>query len=170
MKPTKNHYFCPDCREYKMNFETEKEAYAFIEYESETILKENGYCPIRAYKCPVCGYWHLTSRFLAEDDYCECHVDREKMEDSRRLLGLVIRNTHTIALNLRNKVDSFSRLLKRKVVDWDAVSQLAKEVIEIFEKVWTTPYRYIYNVRKQLDEFDELCHLYTWRRNQNNVA
>ena len=170
MKPTKNHYFCPDCREYKMNFETEKEAYSFIEYESETILNKNGYCPIRAYKCPICGYWHLTSKFLQEDDCCDCCVRKEDMEDSRRLLGLVIRNTHTIALNLTRKVNSFSRLLKKKVVDWETVSLLAKEVIDIFEKVWTTPYRYLYNVRKQLDEFNELCQLYIWRKNQNSAA
>ncbi|MDE5880140.1 MAG: hypothetical protein K2J78_11365 [Muribaculaceae bacterium] len=170
MKPTKNHYFCPDCREYKMNFETEKEAYSFIEYESETILNKNGYCPIRAYKCPICGYWHLTSKFLPEDDCCNCCVRKEDMEDSRRLLGLVIRNTHTIALNLTRKVNSFSRLLNKKVVDWETVNLLAKEVIDIFEKVWTTPYRYLYNVRKQLDEFNELCHLYIWRKNQNSAA
>lgn len=170
MKPTKNHYFCPDCREYKMNFETEKEAYSFIEYESETILNKNGYCPIRAYKCPICGYWHLTSKFLPEDDCCDCCVRKEDMEDSRRLLGLVIRNTQTIALNLTRKVNSLSSLLKKKVVDWETVSLLAKEVIDIFEKVWTTPYRYLYNVRKQLDEFNELCHLYTWRKNQNSAA
>lgn len=170
MKPTKNHYFCPHCREYKMNFETEKEAYGFIEYESETILRENGYCPIRAYKCPICGYWHLTSKYLNEDDYRECRVDKVEMEASRRLLGLVVRNTNTIALNLTRKVKSFSRLLKKKVVDWEAVSLLAKEVIDIFETVWTTPYRYLYNVRKQFDEFYELCHLYTWRKNQNSIA
>lgn len=170
MRPTKNHYFCPDCMDYKMRFETEKEAYSFIEYESDIILEEKGYCPIRAYKCPICGCWHLTSELLAEDDCYECCVDKEEMENIRRLLGLVVRNMNTIALNLSRKVKTFSRMLKRKVVDWDAASLLAKEVIEIFEKVWITPYRYVYDVRKQLYEFDELCKLYIWRKNQNLAA
>ncbi len=171
MKPIKNHVFCPDCREFKMSFETEKEAYSFIEYQSATILEETGYCPIRAYKCPICGCWHLTSKFLSEEKDCsECRVDKEVMEVTKRLLGLVIRNSNTIALNLTRKVKKFSSILRRKIIDWDEASLIAKDVIEIFEKVWMTPYRYVYDVRKQLGEFDELCHLYTWRRNQSSAA
>lgn len=170
MKPTKNHCYCPACREFKMSFQTEKEAYGFIEYESGNILEENGYCPIRAYKCPICGCWHLTSKYLAEDESRDCCVDKEEMEKTRKLLRLVIRDTHTIALNLSRKVKKFSALLKRKVVDWDSAGLLAKEVFEIFEKVWTTPYRYIHNVRKQLEQFYELYQLYTWRKNQIMVG
>lgn len=171
MKPTKNRYFCPDCREYKMGFETEKKAYSFIEHESENILEENGYCPIRAYKCPVCGCWHLTSELLLEDCFdSECCVDKEEMEISRKLLGLVVRNTHTIALHLRQKISKLNNMLKGKTVDWETVRSLTEELIEIFENVCRTPYRYVYNVRKQWNEFLELCHLYAWRKNQAATA
>lgn len=170
MRPTKNRLFCPACLECKMGFATEKEAYSFIEYESENILKENGYCPIRAYKCPICGCWHLTSEYLGYDDCHECRVDKEEMRETRRILGLVIRNTHTIALNLARKVKTFSKLIREKVIDWDSADRLAQEVMEIFDKVWGTPYRYLYNVRKQLVEFDELCQLYIWRINQSKAA
>lgn len=170
MKPIKNRHFCPECLERKMCFETEKAAYSFIEYESGIILEENGYCPIRAYECRTCGCWHLTSEYLYEDDCCECCVDREEMAKARRLLGLVIRNTHTIALNLSRKINILSRLLNDKVVDWDAVNLIAQELIEIFEKVGATPYRYMDNVRKQWTKFHDLCHLYTWRKNLISVA
>ncbi len=65
MRPTKNRIFCPACRECKMSFETEKEAYRFIEFQSQTILEEKGYCPIRAYRCPVCGCWHMNQNQAA---------------------------------------------------------------------------------------------------------
>lgn len=165
MKPTKdNRPYCPDCREFKLSFETEKKAYSFIEYEAESILEENGYCPIRAYKCPVCGCWHLTSEALDDECFEECSVDPEEMENSRKLLGLVVRNTHTIALNLVRNINALSRMLRKKVVDWENVRLLTQQTIEIFEKVWRTPYRYVYNVRKQWKEFFELCHLYSWRQ------
>lgn len=171
MKPIKNHLFCPDCREFKMSFETEKEAYSFIEYEAEAILKENGYCPIRAYKCPRCGCWHLTSKFLSEEkDCCECSVDKEEMEVTRHILGLVIRNSNTIALNLTRKVKKLSKLLREENIDWNEASLIAKEVMEIFEKVLMTPFRYVYDVRKQFDKFHTLCNLYIWRKNLNSVA
>ena len=47
---------------------------------------------------------------------------------------------------------------------------LTEELIEIFENVCRTPYRYVYNVRKQWNEFLELCHLYAWRKNQAATA
>ena len=171
MKPTKNRCFCPDCQEFKMSFETEKKAYSFIEHESKVILEENGYCPIRAYKCPICGCWHLTSEHLLEEySVTECCVDKEEMETSRKLLGLVIRDSHTIALNLRKKIMALSKMLNGKMVDWETARTITEDVFGIFEKVWRTPYRYVYNVRKQWEEFHELCHLYTWRKNQTATA
>ncbi len=166
MKPTKNQYYCPACGEHKMHFETEKEAYSFIEYESEIILAEKGYCPIRAYKCPACRKWHITSRALSPEDATECIVDKEEMEESRKLLRLVVLNSRTVALNLSRKVSTLGNILKRKRVDWEVVNRLTNEVIEIFERVWKTPYRYLYNVRQQWREFEELSHVLIWRKNQ----
>lgn len=170
MRPTKNRYFCPDCREFKMSFETEMKAYRFIEYESVNILEENGYCPIRAYKCPVCGCWHLTSEFLDEDGICECIVEKEELESTRSLLGLVVRNTHTIALNLDRKIKTFSRMLDEEIVDWDRAKNLAEEILVIFETTWRTPYRHVYHVRKQRKKYQDLLILYNWRKNLNSVA
>ena len=165
MRPSKNRFFCPHCKNFKLGFETEKEAYRFIAFQSESILEENGYCPIRAYKCPVCRCWHLTSESLGDEDFSEFIIDKEVMDTSQKLLGLVNRNTRTIALNLAHKVNGLSQILRSKVVDWDIATSLIEEVRTILDKVQNTPYRYVYHVREQSKIFFQLCRLYEWRRN-----
>ena len=61
MRPDKKRIYCPDCGSGKMLFETRREAELFMEYNNETIAEENGYAPIRAYYCPACRGWHITS-------------------------------------------------------------------------------------------------------------
>jgi hypothetical protein len=62
MKPTKNRFFCNDCRKIKMLFETEKKAENFIKFNSETIEEETGLKPERSYFCIACNGWHLTRK------------------------------------------------------------------------------------------------------------
>lgn len=62
MKPTKNHIFCPFCYKPKIVFESKKKAMNFIRFNADEIMAENGYAPVRAYFCPACGGWHVTSR------------------------------------------------------------------------------------------------------------
>ena len=61
MKPTKNRYYCPASDRIKMLFESESKANNFMKFNAETIEKENGYKPVRAYYCVSCIGWHLTS-------------------------------------------------------------------------------------------------------------
>lgn len=61
MKPIKNRYFCNGCNRVKMLFKSEKKAENFIKYNSDEILNETGIAPVRAYYCPFCGGWHITS-------------------------------------------------------------------------------------------------------------
>lgn len=61
MKPIKNQVFCYGCGRAKMLFETEKKALDFIRYNAEEIQEKNGYAPVRAYYCCICGGWHVTS-------------------------------------------------------------------------------------------------------------
>jgi DNA polymerase-3 subunit delta' len=44
-----------------MLFKSEKKAENFIKYNSDEILNETGIAPVRAYYCPFCGGWHITS-------------------------------------------------------------------------------------------------------------
>ncbi|MCU0408623.1 MAG: hypothetical protein MUD02_06715 [Bacteroidales bacterium] len=46
----------PRCR--KEAYTSMEDAQAMVQHISETRITRE----IRAYKCPVCGYWHLTSR------------------------------------------------------------------------------------------------------------
>lgn len=61
MKPTKNRYYCVAIDRIKMLFESESKANNFMKFNAETIEKENGYKPVRAYYCASCIGWHLTS-------------------------------------------------------------------------------------------------------------
>lgn len=63
----RNIVYCAESRKNKILFESEKKANDFIRYNSETIENENGYAPVRAYYCEICGGWHLTS--LEENPY-----------------------------------------------------------------------------------------------------
>ena len=61
MKPTKNKIYCPSIRRAKMLFKEERKALNFIKFNRDTILEETGYAPSRAYYCPFCLGWHVTS-------------------------------------------------------------------------------------------------------------
>ena len=61
MKPTKNKIYCPSIRRTKMLFKEERKALNFIKFNRDTILEETGYAPSRAYYCPFCLGWHVTS-------------------------------------------------------------------------------------------------------------
>ena len=61
MKPTKNKVFCLSIRRTKMVFEEERKALNFIKFNRDVILEETGYAPTRAYYCPFCLGWHVTS-------------------------------------------------------------------------------------------------------------
>lgn len=63
MKPKSNSYWCPDSKRPKMRFETEKKANNFIRYNGEDIIR-NGVRKqdIRAYYCPSCCCYHITTK------------------------------------------------------------------------------------------------------------
>ena len=60
MKPNRNLIMCPDCGKPKIQFETEKEAERFIQYNGEEISEtpEN----LRVYYCPSCCCYHVSSK------------------------------------------------------------------------------------------------------------
>jgi hypothetical protein len=61
MKPTKNRIFCVACERPKMLFASDKKAKNFIKFNSNEIIMESGFAPIRTYFCKLCGGWHVTS-------------------------------------------------------------------------------------------------------------
>lgn len=56
-KPSKNRFYCPECRRSKMLFESETKANTFIKFNKDNI--ENGN-KLRPYFCECCGGWHIT--------------------------------------------------------------------------------------------------------------
>ncbi|MCM1489777.1 MAG: hypothetical protein NC095_02980 [Muribaculum sp.] len=55
MKPSKNSYYCVDCKRSKMLFPSKAKAERFMEYNSDEIYEETGHRPVRAYFCIACG-------------------------------------------------------------------------------------------------------------------
>lgn len=87
MKPTKNQVFCRDCGRTKMLFESEKKALNFIKFNGEEIKEKNGKSPVRAYYCPICCGWHVTSREDMAEGYhsrnerwVNSYIDRKRAE------------------------------------------------------------------------------------------
>ena len=64
--PVANSKYCTDAGRMKLCFDSRKAAERFIAFNSEVILRQHGYAPVRSYHCPVCGCWHVTSRPIVE--------------------------------------------------------------------------------------------------------
>ena len=60
MKPSKCRVMCPDCHTPKMQFQTEKEAERFIEYNGADIHEHPE--ELRVYYCPSCCCYHISSK------------------------------------------------------------------------------------------------------------
>lgn len=56
---------CPDCMKPKMLFETERKAQDFIRWNADDM--EYGGEQLRAYYCPACCGWHISSHEHRED-------------------------------------------------------------------------------------------------------
>ncbi|AWN22195.1 hypothetical protein DKM44_02225 [Deinococcus irradiatisoli] len=53
----------PDCEDTgKMSFTCQRDAVRFIRYLRHR--SKRGIVPLRAYRCPLCRYWHMTSQEL----------------------------------------------------------------------------------------------------------
>lgn len=61
MKPNKSRVYCVSAGKQKIKFDSEEAAIRFIKFNGNEIKNENGYAPRRAYYCPNCGSWHVTS-------------------------------------------------------------------------------------------------------------
>lgn len=71
MKP-KNRVMCPDSMKQKMLFESERKANDFIKWNGGEIDTHGGV--LRAYYCPACCGWHISSRRYNKD--YETRTDR----------------------------------------------------------------------------------------------
>ena len=123
MKPTNNRVYCHDSKKLKMLFETEKKAQTFLKFNREEIEQQNGHAPVRAYYCPVCGGWHVTSRkyYEPKKDQCENVIERyqhnqqirqdcnAKAQERRTNLGRILQ---TLKKNTAITDTEFKELIK----------------------------------------------------------
>lgn len=83
MKP-KYRVYCPAIRRTKMLFETERKALDFITWNGQELEKGGKKAKnLRAYYCPACGGWHITSKNLPTSIREELDRRVDKMIDSQ---------------------------------------------------------------------------------------
>ncbi len=64
--PVANSKVCPKAGKSKLCFDSAKAAWRYIRFNSDAIRRQHGYAPVRAYYCPACSCWHVTSKPLVE--------------------------------------------------------------------------------------------------------
>lgn len=62
MIKAKNKVFCLDCGKRKLLFSSEKKAETFMKFNNPGFLASDGKAMARAYFCPSCCGWHVTSK------------------------------------------------------------------------------------------------------------
>ena len=91
----KHRVYCPSANRQKLLFETERKALNFIRYNGDTIEKESGYRPIRAYYCHCCGGYHTTSQRhnTLTEEQLDAIVARGESDSVELKLSAIARNT-----------------------------------------------------------------------------
>lgn len=141
MKPIKNRFYCEDCGRVKMLFKTSKEANTFIKFNSDKILENNGYKPVRNYFCVYCGGWHITSR--KGDLYIKSRTEEElnlcKQEENRtdtRKKNVLIRekkvNEFQESLGV---LEYYILILKNSKEDTELFIKTLNKALEELEKI-----------------------------------
>lgn len=83
MKPTKNKVYCIGCKRAKMLFPEERNALNFIRFNSESMVEQSGRAPVRAYYCPYCLGWHVTSN---ESEALGQRLDQKDKQNTERAM------------------------------------------------------------------------------------
>lgn len=111
MKP-KRRVFCRVANKLKILFETKEKAERFIKFNSGDMLNEKGYCPIRAYKCLVCGGWHVTSKEKSDlhqkNDSLINDLFGYEAEDTDKDYERKMKEIHDKAVSLIDKAKSYT--------------------------------------------------------------
>ena len=86
IKP-KNRVFCPAIGRSKKLFDTKERAEMYIERNAETIRKNSGVAPVRAYYCKACGGWHVTHKLTnsgREDEIIEKLINSNRKWSTKK--------------------------------------------------------------------------------------
>lgn len=70
----KHRVFCLSARVPKFQFDTKQKAILYLKYNAQEIGDHTGVYPCRAYYCPSCCKWHVTSQMDYENGHY--HVKR----------------------------------------------------------------------------------------------
>lgn len=158
MKPTKNHAYCIDCMRPKMLFASEAKALRCIEMNGDEIFNQSRRRPIRAYYCIACGGWHITSKTL--NPHIHSHVERyfmkqDKMKAALKRLSEILPGSN-FEKALKNKVETFSKMVMKKKIVISHCKDMIHELIHIFQEICRTD-MITKSIRKCFNRFFDLC-------------
>ena len=120
--PYRNKVYCSCCGKNKILFQDKSKADNFIKFNSESILAENGYAPIRSYYCSLCGGWHVTS--LVEDhernlSNIPCLAERVVMSIIEMKSPAKVTKPFEQHEEIKNSEDTISEILKEIKVSFN---------------------------------------------------
>lgn len=134
MKPT-NLVLCQSAHRSKQQFESKKKALNFIKFNSDAIIAENGFAPVRSYWCDTCACWHVTSETFCGENWIRPDVRANKIKEKKRLNKLQREEDHMNrkAVENKRKAEKSCRreAIQRNVRELDImISRYVKEEVE----------------------------------------
>lgn len=119
--PTRNRIYCPSAGKPKLQFATKKAAEAFIAYCADSIMAQNGYAPVRSYKCNACQCYHVSSQQKVSKSEVEERTPKTRARTTHRTLN---RMEKTLG-------KAFNALAARRTKD---AKDLCGDCLDLYEK------------------------------------
>lgn len=161
MKPTKNRYYCTGCQHRKMLFKTKEEAIRFISFNADSVEKETGKRPVRAYYCHYCGGWHVTSRRYSQNrKSIILRFGEEKGEKISAKVNAICEKCRNVEEGLLRRIRELRHLLKFEHIDTERCYNKIQSLMEDFEVVISCQFGEQTNIETLFDKFKGLCSIY----------
>lgn len=167
MKPSKNSYYCVDCKRSKMLFPSKAKAERFMEYNSDEIYEETGHRPVRAYFCIACGGWHITSQedstqiHSAVDKYFQ---DETELRDLMKSLGMKVSSNTTLANNISCRVAEFCRHVEKQNLNVEVCQTKSGKLMTVFDRISRSSFKNKKEIQNAFNRFVDSFELFLKRK------
>ena len=123
----RNLIYCPESKQFKLQFDSPESAQNFIKYNADEIMEESGRYPIREYFCKSCGCYHVTSH--------EKHPSKEE-----RLVPKIGYSIDPWLTEMYQRLKEAVDILESKALTKDALYSI-QDAIPLFWELRMTKYK-----------------------------